>query len=378
VPTHLLVTNDYLPKTGGIQVYLHELWRRLPADRAIVLTATSDPGAKEFDATSDVVIERVRQSLLFFPTPRVLWQIRGAVKRHDPDMVILDPAWPLGLLGPLLGRPFGVMLHGAEVAIPGRLPILSSTLRFVLRRAAVAVSSGSYPEAEALRNAKERLAPIVQVPPGVDIDRFVPQPPETHAAIRQELGLSEESFLIASYSRLVPRKGMDVLIRAAALVKDTIPNLEVAIGGSGRDRARLERLAKTLDAPVVFLGRVSDETLPGWIAASDLMVMACRSRWMGLEQEGFGIVFVEAAACGVPVVAGRSGGSHDAVVDGETGLIVDNPNDAQAVADAILGLYRDPERRRRMGEAGRRHAVEVFDWRVLANDLDEGLARHGG
>ena len=92
MPTHLLVTNDYLPKTGGIQVYLHELWRRLPADRAIVLTATSDPGAKEFDATSEVVIERVRQSLLFFPTPRVFWQIREAVKRHDPDMVILDPA----------------------------------------------------------------------------------------------------------------------------------------------------------------------------------------------------------------------------------------------------------------------------------------------
>jgi len=378
VPTHLLVTNDYLPKTGGIQVYLHELWRRLPADRAIVLTATSDPQAKEFDATSEVVIERVRQSLLFFPTPRVFWQIREAVKRHDPDMVILDPAWPLGLLGPFLGRPFGVILHGAEVTIPGRLPILASTLRFVLRRAAVAVSGGSYPEAEALRNAKERLAPIVQVPPGVDTNRFVPQPPSTHAAIRQELGLSEESFLIASYSRLVPRKGMDVLIRAAALVKDEIPNLEVAIGGSGRDRARLERLAKTLDAPVVFLGRVSDDVLPGWLAASDIMVMACRSRWMGLEQEGFGIVFVEAAACGVPVVAGRSGGSHDAVVDGETGVIIDNPNDARAVADAILGLYRDPELRRRMGEAGRRHAVEVFDWRVLANDLDEGLARHGG
>lgn len=378
MPTHLLVTNDYLPKTGGIQVYLHELWRRLPADRAIVLTASSDPQAKEFDATSEVVIERVRQSLLFFPTPRVLWQIREAIKRHDPDMVILDPAWPLGILGPFLGRPFGVILHGAEVTIPGRLPLLASTLRFVLRRAAVAVSAGSYPEAEALRNAKERLAPIVQVPPGVDTDRFVPKALETHAKIREELGLSEESFLIASYSRLVPRKGMDVLIEAAALIKGEIPNLEIAIGGSGRDRERLEKLASDLEAPVTFLGRVSDEALPGWLAASDLMVMACRSRWFGLEQEGFGIVFVEAAACGIPVVAGRSGGSHDAVVDGETGLIIDNPNDPRAVADAILALYRDPELRRRMGEAGRQHAVEVFDWRVLASDLDEGLARHGG
>jgi phosphatidyl-myo-inositol dimannoside synthase len=378
VPTHLLVTNDYLPKTGGIQVYLHELWRRLPADRAVVLTASSDPRAKEFDATSEIAIERVRQSLLFFPTPRVLRQIREAVKRYDPDLVILDPAWPLGLLGPFLGRPFGVILHGAEVTIPGRIPMLATTLRFVLRRAAVAVSAGSYPEAEALRNAKERLAPIVQVPPGVDTARFMPQPPSAHAAIRRDLGLSEESFLVASYSRLVPRKGMDVLIRAAALLRDEIPNLEVAVGGSGRDRDRLERLAKRLDAPVVFLGRVTDEALPGWLAASDLMVMACRSRWMGLEQEGFGIVFVEAAACGIPAVAGRTGGSHDAVVHGETGLIVDTPQDPRAVADAILMLYHDPELRRSMGEAGRRHAVEVFDWRVLAADLDEGLARHGG
>ena len=378
MPTHLLVTNDYLPKTGGIQVYLHELWRRLPPHRAIVLTASSDDKAAEFDGNTDVVIERVRQSLLFFPTPRVLFQIRDAVKRHDPDLVLLDPAWPLGILGPFLGRPFGVILHGAEVTIPGRVPLLSNTLRYVLRRASVAVSAGSYPEAEALRNAKERLAPIVQVPPGVDTDRFVPLPVEEHAARRRDLGLDEDAFLIASYSRLVPRKGMDVLIRASALIGNEIPNLEVAIGGSGRDRERLERLASDLNAPVTFLGRVSDEALPGWLAASDLMVMACRSRWFGLEQEGFGIVFVEAAACGIPVVAGRSGGSHDAVVDGETGLIVDNPKDPRALADAILALYHDPERRRHMGEAGRKYAVEVFDWRVLAGDLDEGLARHGG
>ena len=378
MPTHLLVTNDYPPKTGGIQVYLHELWRRLPAGRAVVLTASSDPAAAEFDAATNVAIERVKQSLLFFPTPRVLRQVRDAVARHDPDLVILDPAWPLGIIGPFVGRPFGVILHGAEVTSPGRLPIISSTLRYVLRRASVAVSAGSYPEAEALRNAKEQLAPIVQVPPGVDTDRFVPQPSETQGAIRRELGLDEESFLIASYSRLVPRKGMDVLIEAAALLRDQIPNLEIAIGGSGRDRERLERLASDLNSPVTFLGRVSDEALPGWLAASDLMVMACRSRWLGLEQEGFGIVFVEAAACGIPVVAGRSGGSHDAVVDGETGLIVDDPSDPQAVADAILTLYRDPDLRRRMGEAGRAHAVAVFDWRVLAGDLDEGLARHGG
>jgi len=378
VPSHLLVTNDYPPKVGGIQVYLHELWRRLPPQRAVVVTASSDPTAAEFDAATDVVIERVRQSLLFFPTPRVLQQIRKAVARHNPDVVLLDPAWPLGLLGPFLGRPFGVILHGAEVTIPGRLPIVSSTLRFILRRAHVAVSAGTYPEAEARRNAKEGLAPIIQVPPGVDTKRFVPLPSETHSVIRRELGLDENGFLVASYSRLVPRKGMDVLIRAAAMLREEIPNLEVAIGGSGRDRDRLERLAADLNAPVTLLGRVSDEALPSWLAASDLMVMACRSRWLGLEQEGFGIVFAEASACGIPVIAGRSGGSHDAVVHGETGLIVDNPRSVSELAAAIRLLYRDPQLRRRMGEAGRRHAETTLEWDVLAAQLDEGLRAYGG
>lgn len=377
MPSHLLVTNDYPPKVGGIQVYLHELWRRLPSGRAVVLTASSDDAAETFDRETNVVVERVAQSLLFFPTPRVLRQVREAVDRHRPDFVLLDPAWPLGLIGPFLGRPFGVILHGAEVTIPGRIPFVSSTLRYVLRRAAVAVSAGTYPEAEAIRNAKGPLAAMLQIPPGVDIDRFTPQPPSSQRLVREEMGFVESDFLIASYSRLVPRKGMDVLIRAAALLRDEIPSLEVAIGGSGRDRERLERLASDLNAPVTFLGRVSDDVLPGWLAASDLMVMACRSRWFGLEQEGFGIVFAEASACGVAVIAGRSGGSHDAVIHNETGLIVDNPRSETELADAIRALYLDPERRQAMGLAGRRHAEAAFDWNVLARRLDEGLESLG-
>jgi phosphatidylinositol alpha-1,6-mannosyltransferase len=378
VPSHLLVTNDYPPKVGGIQVYLHELWRRLPAGRAVVLTASSDANAQAFDSATDVVIERVPQSLLFFPTWRVLRQIRDAVERHNPDLVLLDPAWPLGLLGPFLGRPFGVILHGAEVTIPGRIPVLSSTLRFVLRRAHVAVSAGTYPEAEAIRNAKRPLAAMVQVPPGVDVERFHPVTRDERSATRRELQVADETFLIASYSRLVPRKGMDVLIRAAAMLRNEIPELVVTIGGSGRDRARLERLAGQLGAPVTFLGRVSDEMLPQWLAASDVMVMVCRSRWLGLEQEGFGIVFAEASACGVPVIAGRSGGSHDAVLHGETGLIVDDPHNVAAVADAIRELFRDPQRRHEMGLAGREHATASFDWSILARQLDNGLRAVGG
>ncbi|HEY5121576.1 MAG TPA: glycosyltransferase family 1 protein, partial [Acidimicrobiales bacterium] len=142
---HLLVTNDYPPKTGGIQVYLHELWRRLEPGRAVVLTASSHPDAAVFDAASDVVIERVKSPTLILPIPRTLAAIEAAIERHQPDLVLLDPAWPLGLLGPRLSRPYGVVLHGAEVTIPGRLPLVASSLRYVLRHAEVAVCAGTYP-----------------------------------------------------------------------------------------------------------------------------------------------------------------------------------------------------------------------------------------
>src|ERR1017187_7071921 len=154
---HLLVTNDYPPKTGGIQVYLHELWSRLEAGRAVVVTASSHADAAAFDASSSVVIERGKAPTIFLPTPRTLAAIEAAIERHQPDLVLLDPAWPLGLLGPRLSRPYGVILHGAEVAIPGRIPIVASSLRYVLKNAAVAIAAGPYPEGEARRNAAELL-----------------------------------------------------------------------------------------------------------------------------------------------------------------------------------------------------------------------------
>ena len=377
---HLLVTNDYPPKTGGIQVYLHELWRRLETGRATVLTASSHPDAAAFDAATDVVVERIASSTLFLPLPSVRRAIEAAITRHQPDLVLLDPAWPLGLLGPSLSRPYGVILHGAEVAIPGRLPLVASSLRYVLRHAEVAVCAGSYPEAEARRNAAEWMPPVVLVAPGVDTDRFTPLERTRRDEVRQRMGLDPSALLVSSYSRLVPRKGMDTLIRASALLAPRFARLQVAIGGAGRDRARLEGIAAKLGAPVVFLGRVPDEDLPDWLGASDLMVMACRSRWLGLEQEGFGMVFIEAAAAGVAQVAGRSGGSHEAVRDGVTGLVVDRPGSDEAVAAAMAELLADEERRELFARHAREAALDDFDWDVLAQRLSTGLAPydHGG
>ncbi len=371
---HLLVTNDYPPKTGGIQVYLHELWRRLEPGRAVVLTASSHPDAAEFDASSETIVERVAATTLFLPTPRALAAIEAAIKRHQPDLVLLDPAWPLGLLGPHLSRPYGVVLHGAEVTIPARLPFVASSLRRVLRHASVVVSAGGYPEAEARRNASDAMAPVVAVPPGVDTRRFSPVAPPRRASARTAIGVADDALLVSSYSRLVPRKGMDTLIKAAARLAPSFPSLVVVIGGAGRDRKRLERLAASRRAPVRFLGRVPDEDLGPWLASSDLFVMDCRRRWLGLEQEGFGIVFVEAAAAGVAQVAGRSGGSHEAVIDGSTGVIVDTPRRAKALARAMADLLGDAERRAAMGARARELATARFDWDVLAAQLSAGLA----
>jgi len=263
-------------------------------------------------------VERVATRTLFLPTYRAWRAIQAAIARHDPELVLLDPAWPLGLLGPLLSVPYGVIVHGAEATIPSRIPIVASSLRFVLKHAAVAICAGSYPEGIVRDNAAESSPPIIHVPPGVDTMRFTPVDARRRHEVRAALGLGDDEFVVSSYSRLVPRKGMDTLIRAAARLKGELTNLHVVIGGAGRDEARLKRLTQRLQAPVTFLGRVPDDELSDWIASSDLMVMDCRSRWLGLEQEGFGIVFVEAAATGVAQIAGRSGGSHEAVENGVT------------------------------------------------------------
>jgi phosphatidylinositol alpha-1,6-mannosyltransferase len=217
-------------------------------------------------------------------------------------------------------------------------------------------------------------ATVVEVPPGVDTAAITPMKADERRAARARLGLPARAPLVASVSRLVPRKGMDVLISAAGRLVPSYPDLTVAIAGDGRDRDRLARLADGCDADVRLLGRVSDEDRGALLGAADIFVMACRNRWFGLEQEGFGIVFLEAAAAGVPQIAGASGGAPEAVLDGVTGLVVDRPEDPGALAEALRALLADPSGRRRMGRAARARVQESFDNDVLASRLADALA----
>ncbi len=374
--THLLVTNDFPPKVGGIQAYLWELWRRMDPSSFAVLTASSHPDAPAFDAEQKGLgfrIERVRAPVLL-PTPATVRRIRDTALHLGASLVVLDPALPLGLVGPALGGlPYAVVLHGAEVTVPGRLPGSRHALAYVLSRSVLAVCAGGYPAAEARRVAGAHMPPVVEVPPGVDIDRLTPLTAAARRKGRVALGLPVEGPVVVSVSRLVPRKGMDVLIDAAAALVPSFPDLTVVIGGTGRDRARLEARVRASGAPVHLLGAVSPDDLPQLYGVADVFVMACRDRWLGLEQEGFGIVFLEAAACGVAQVAGRSGGAAEAVLHGQTGLVVDDPADPGQVAAALRRLLTDDELRRRMGRAARRRARTGFDWDLLAHRLASAL-----
>src|SRR5207248_5711872 len=236
VSQYLLVTNDFPPKLGGIQSYLWELWRRLPAERTTVLT-TAHGGAREWDREQSFRVERMKDKVLW-PTRRVGRHIDALADEVGAKVVMLDPALPIGLVGLRLRHRYGVVLHGAEITVPGRIPGAHRALRRVLRGASVVISAGGYPLAEAERAAGRPL-PSTNVPPGVDVERFRPLTDAQRRDVRGRFGLPPDALVVLGLSRLVPRKGFDVLLRAAGRVAaNGHPDFVVAIAGGGRDRGR--------------------------------------------------------------------------------------------------------------------------------------------
>ncbi|HUR78488.1 MAG TPA: glycosyltransferase family 4 protein [Acidimicrobiales bacterium] len=366
--THLFVTNDYPPKVGGIQNYLWELWRRLPAGRAHIFTTSYD-GDASFDAAQVHPVSR--GDAVFLPTPRMRDKIVELADARHADLVVLDPAHIVGLLGPALGRPYALVVHGAELAIPARVPGYNVALKRALRGARLVIAAGPYVAREA-----QRVAPdvnVVDIPPGVDGDFFRPSTPVERAVARRRLGVAADSEVVFHLSRLVPRKGADTLIKAVAQLAPTRPKLVALVASTGRDEPRLRKLAAELRAPVRFLGRVATADLVSTYGAADVFSHVCRNRWGGLEQEGFGIIFLEAAACGIPQIAGNSGGAGDAVIDGVTGRVVDPPTDVGAVARALTELLDDSRRATEMGRAARERALRDFAYDDLAARLDAAL-----
>ncbi|MGH3578932.1 MAG: glycosyltransferase family 4 protein, partial [Mycobacterium sp.] len=250
--THLLVTNDFPPKIGGIQTYLWELWRRLPSEAFAVLT-TPHPRARAFDACQEYRVARVSAPALV-PSISLVRRIRQMAEDVGATLVVLDPALPLGMVGPRLGMPYAVVIHGAEVTVPSRIPGARAALSHVLGNAAWLLATGEYPADAARRVLGGSVPPVSVIPPGVDTSRFRPFDAAERAATRERWRLPSEARIVVSVSRLVPRKGMDVLIDASACLARKRPEIAVAISGEGRERGRLALRIVRTGAPARLLG----------------------------------------------------------------------------------------------------------------------------
>jgi phosphatidylinositol alpha-1,6-mannosyltransferase len=368
------VTNDFPPRVGGVQQYVWNLARHLPADRVAVL-APNWPGWKDHDAGQPFAVRRWPTSFLW-PTPDLLRRIRSLIREHQAQVVLFGHGVPLPVVGPALdseGIPYVVLTHGVEVWA-AQVPGFSSALRLGLSRAR-AVTALSHFTAGFLRPLVPPEIPLTVLHAAVDPDRF--SPTANGSPVRDRYHLDGRPVVLC-VSRLVPRKGQDVLAAGMALVHRLVPDAVLLVVGDGPSRGAVEAAARVAPAgSVVLAGEVPDDELPAYYSSCDLFAMPCRSRWAGLEVEGFGIVFLEAAASAKAVVAGRSGGAAEAVVDGETGLLVEG-REPKAVALAITRLLLDERLRGRMGAAGRAHVERSHTWPMRAAELAAILSRAAG
>ncbi|TFV60584.1 glycosyltransferase family 1 protein [Mycobacterium sp. PS03-16] len=371
----LLVTNDFPPRPGGIQSYLEAFVGQLvtAADHEVTVYAPAWKGADAYDRAAAFEVVR-HPGTLMVPEPLVTRRMQGLIGHRDIDTVWFGAAAPLALLSPLARRAGAARTiastHGHEVGW-SMLPVARTALRrigddtdavtFVSR-----YTRGRFASAFGPRAALEHL------PPGVDTGRFAPDA-AARVQLRDRYGLGERPVVVC-LSRLVPRKGQDVLIRAMPEICRRVPGAALVIVGGGPYRDTLQLLAHRhgVADDVRFTGGVPGAELPAHHAMADVFAMPCRTRGAGLDVEGLGIVYLEASAAGVPVVAGRSGGAPETVREGETGTVVDG-TDVEAVATAVAELLGDPDRAAAMGAAGRRWTVDNWQWPTRAARLAELL-----
>ncbi|WP_395573666.1 glycosyltransferase family 4 protein [Streptomyces sp. BK79] len=372
----LIVTNDFPPRPGGIQAFLHNMALRLDPERVVVYASTWKRGREgaeataAFDAEQPFTVVRDRTTMLL-PTPGATRRAVGLLREHGCTSVWFGAAAPLGLMAPALRRAGAERLvattHGHEAGW-AQLPAARQLLRRIGESTDTITYLGEYTRSRiAGALTPEAAARMTQLPPGVDEKTF--HPGSGGDEVRARLGLTDRPVVVC-VSRLVPRKGQDTLIRAMPRVLAAEPDAVLLIVGGGPYEKDLRRLAHEtgVAASVHFTGAVPWSELPAHYGAGDVFAMPCRTRRGGLDVEGLGIVYLEASATGLPVVAGDSGGAPDAVLDGETGWVVRGES-AEQTADRVVTLLGDAELRRRMGERGRAWVEEKWRWDLLAEHL---------
>jgi phosphatidylinositol alpha-1,6-mannosyltransferase len=372
----LIVTNDFPPRPGGIQAFLHNMALRLDPQRLVVYASTwkrSREGVEAtaaFDAEQPFTVVRDRTTMLL-PTPGVARRAVGLLREHGCTSVWFGAAAPLGLMAPALRSAGAERLvattHGHEAGW-AQLPAARQLLRRIGDSTDTITYLGEYTRSRiAGALGPQAAARMAQLPPGVDEKTF--HPGSGGDEIRARLGLTDRPVVVC-VSRLVRRKGQDTLIRAMPRILAAEPDAVLLIVGGGPYEKDLRRLAHDtgVAASVRFTGPVPWSELPAHYGAGDVFAMPCRTRRGGLDVEGLGIVYLEASATGLPVVAGDSGGAPDAVLDGETGWVVRGGSPEEA-ADRITTLLGDAELRRSMGERGREWVEEKWRWDLLAEHL---------
>jgi len=369
---YLVISELFLPTKGGTAVWFDEVYRRI-GGREIHIVTADVPGAAEYDNRHNNTIHRVSlnrhwwlrpESLamyvkLFFKTFRVALM-------HKIDAVHAGRVLPEGLVGLVVARlfrkPLVIYAHGEEITTwrqSGKFKVMV----FTYRHADLVIANSDFTRDELLKIGVTEEN-IILISPGVDTHRF--KPGLEVADLKASIDINNDHKLILSVGRLSRRKGFDMVIGAMPELLDHGLDVHYALIGIGEDQVHLEALVKEkgLTERVHFLGHVTAEELPRWYNACDVFAMP--NREIDGDTEGFGMVFLEAAACGKPVIAGLAGGTGAAVKDGETGLRVDgtNPN---VVSGALHRLLTNSDAVNAMQAQGLKRAVEEFDWQRVAD-----------
>ena len=375
--TTLFITNDFGPRAGGIETFVHGLIERLPKDSVIVYTS-SQPNTVEFDAKwlQQYGVEVIRdRSKILLPTPRVTRACQKLIRSRSLTRVAFGAAAPLGIMAKPMrhagAQKIVALTHGHEVWW-AKVPFFKLILKAIGKNIDEITYLGNYTKSEiskALTNTD--ASKLIQIAPGIDVEHFLPT---DSSELTAKLGLTEKSVII-SVGRLVHRKGQDKLIASLPAIKAAVPNVHLVLVGVGPHQDHLQKLAKKLKVSdsVTFIGRINYAELPKYICLGDIFVMPSRSRFFGLEVEGLGIVYLEASACGLPVVGGKSGGAPDAVLVGETGVVVDG-TDTVEIAEACIDLLTNPELCELMGSTGRSWIIENWRWEIWATKFAALLA----
>ena len=374
----LFVTNDFGPRAGGIETFIIGLIQRRPFGQTIVYTSFQENSA-QFDADwlANYGVRVIRdRSKILLPTPRVALHLRGIIKKEGITTAAFGAAAPLGLLSASMKRAGVVrtvaLTHGHEVWWAKVFPF-----NLLLRRIGSTVDVLTY-LGEFTRKAISKAlsaraqSAMVKIAPGIDVEHFI----STDASsLRESLGLADKKVIV-SVGRLVHRKGQDHLIEAMPEILKNVPRAHLLLVGEGPYREHLQNLVHQLklESSVTFIGRIQYQDLPMYICVGDIFAMPSRSRLMGLEVEGLGIVYLEASSCGLPVLAGDSGGAPDAVIQNETGLVVSGTDNKQ-IASAAVALLTNLEASQKMGTVGRQWIVDNWRWEIWSKAFEELLKK---